>query len=233
MRFHKWGMVNRFEYICFLGNFTGENPLLTCCGATEHLWDRYGVEHRWMPSKLGCLIVGENPGSEDSEYFYSVPKSYAKDRVVVRRSLLRGLYKENLIDHPTLDGFRDAGFLFDHAIRCPLLSKDVNAERGPAKDYRSVRVKTVDHLVPLLSKASVVWVMGNIARNAMANATSEFPKENNKISEAPYPGMVKKAPRFFLSAYLSRWNQGDVPKICTAFSQFAKKHKIIFTTSSY
>ena len=144
----------------------------------------------------------------------------------------RGLHQEKLIRQPTLDAFRDAGFLFDHSIRCPLSSEEVKTERRAAILYRSVRAKNFAHLVPLLSRASTVWVMGYIARNAIANATIEFPKENHKISKSPYPGMVENASRFFLSAYFSRWNQRDVPRICAAFSQFAKTNKIFENTFS-
>jgi hypothetical protein len=166
--------------------------VLTCCGAAAHPWDQYEVENRWLPLTVRCLIVGENPGAVDSEYFYAVPKSYARDRVIVRRCLLHGLHREKLILEATLEAFRDAGFLFDHGIRCPLSRNEVKTEQRAAKLYRSRRVGCAPHLVPLLSQSSTVWVMGHIASNAVANATETsptdiFPKEQRLISKAPYP----------------------------------------------
>lgn len=83
-----------------------------CCSAVKHPWDEHEVERRWLPRALRCLIIGENPGDTTSEYFYQPPASYASDAVVVRRALLRGLHHHGLIPEPTLEGFRDAGFLF-------------------------------------------------------------------------------------------------------------------------
>ena len=205
--------------------------MLTCCGAATHPWDQYEVENRWLPLTIRCLIVGENPGAVDSEYFYSVPKSYATDRVIVRRCLLRGLYCEKLISDATLEAFRDAGFLFDHGIRCPLSHNEVKTEHRAAKLYRSLRVGRAPHLVPLLSQSSTVWVMGHIASNAVANATETspadiFPKEQRLISKAPYPCELAPGSRFFLSAYLTRWNQRDAPKICEAVARFARSRGV-------
>ena len=103
-----------------------------CCGAEKHEWDRLEVERRWLPARLQCLVIGENPGDTTSEYFYERPPSYASDGVVVRRALLAGLRHEGLIADATLEGFREAGFLFDHAIRCQLPSEVVAAERMQA-----------------------------------------------------------------------------------------------------
>ena len=33
----------------------------------------YDVPNRWKPQRVRCLIVGENPGEQDSMYFYDVP----------------------------------------------------------------------------------------------------------------------------------------------------------------
>lgn len=200
--------------------------MLSCCGAAAHPWDQYEVEKRWLPRTVRCLIVGENPGALDSEYFYMVPTNYASDRVIVRRCLLRGLYYEKLIHEPTLDAFCDAGFLFDHGIRCPLPRNEVEIEHRAAKLYKSRRIGSASHLVPLLTQSSTVWVMGHIASNAVATATEIstadiFPKEQRLISKAPYPCELAPGSRFFLSEYFSRWNQRDAQRICEAFARFA------------
>lgn len=92
--------------------------MLPCCKAEKHGWERFDVERSWLPAMLRCLIVGENPGGLSAEYFYERPASYESDKVDVRKGLLRGLREQHLIGEPTLEGFRDAGFLFDHATRC-------------------------------------------------------------------------------------------------------------------
>lgn len=104
----------------------------TCCGAEKHGWDRQEVERRWLPTTLRCFVVGENPGDTTSEYFYERPASYAADEVTVRRALLRGLHEQGLIAEATLEGFQEAGFLFDHAIRCqlPPTGRHVRAREG-------------------------------------------------------------------------------------------------------
>lgn len=201
--------------------------MLSCCGATEHAWDRYEVEHHWIPRVLRCLIIGENPGGNSSEYFYARPTSYTNDPVVVRRSLLRGLHNHGFIPEATLEGFKDAGFLFDHAIRCQLASAIVGRERQRAMRYRSRRVEDASHLRPLVAKATVVWVMGHLASNAVANATAEFAKERRKISEPPHPAAIGPCSRFFLSEYFTWRNEGDTPGICAAFARFASG-KVLF-----
>ena len=201
--------------------------MLACCGAASHSWDQYQVEHLWLPRRLRCLIIGENPGSEASEYFYAVPKSYVKDAVVVRRCLLRGLHAQKLIREATLEGFRDAGFLFDHAIRCPLPSSVVEDERRAARRYASTRVMNPTHLCPWLSQATAVWVMGHLASNAVANATVEFPKKRRRISMHPYPGEISPRSKFFLSEYFTWRNEKKTPEICQVFTRFARE-RVIF-----
>ncbi len=145
-----------------------------CCGV-EHQWERHEVERNWLPSTLRCVVVGENPGDTTSQYFYERPADYRSDEVAVRRALLRGLHQHRLIHEATLDGFKQAGFLFDHAIRCQLPSAAVTSERQKAMRYASPRVKHACHLRPWLAQARVVWVMGHLASNGVANATTEFP----------------------------------------------------------
>jgi len=115
-----------------------------------------------MPNSLRCLIVGENPGDVTSEYFYEPPAHPKRDRVRVRRELLEGLQKVGLIAEPTLEAFRDAGFLFDHGIRCPLPSATVSQERRKATRYASERAAHALHLIPWLKQARFVWVMGHV-----------------------------------------------------------------------
>src|SRR5262249_42405750 len=123
--------------------------MLVCCGALEHPWDTYNVEKDWMPATIRCLVVGENPGSTTSEYFYNPPSDYERDRAVVRKGLLHGLHAVGLLSVATLEGFRDAGFLFDHGIRCPLPRDIVKREHRLSKRYASTRVGSAMHLLPL------------------------------------------------------------------------------------
>jgi hypothetical protein len=175
-----------------------------------------------MPKPLRCLIVGENPGDVTSEYFYEPPADPKNDRVRVRRELLDGLHDVGLIAGPTLEAFRDAGFLFDHAIRCPLPSSSVDQERLKANRYASERVANPAHLVPSLTQARIIWVMGHVASNAVANATSDFPKEKRKISQPPFPGPITPDSRFFVSEYFHRFNKKETPGIFAAFARFAR-----------
>lgn len=200
--------------------------MLACCGAEKHEWDRWEVERRWLPATLRCFVVGENPGDTTSEYFYERPASYTSDKVAVRRALLRGLHEQGLIAEATLEGFQQAGFLFDHAIRCQLSSEVVASEREKAKRYASRRVEKADHLRSWLVQARVVWVMGHLASNAVANVTPEFPRQKRKISMSPYPGEIGHDSRFFLSEYLSWRTQAKASAFAQAFERFAQKRSV-------
>jgi len=201
--------------------------VLACCDAEIHEWDRWEVERQWLPSILRCFIVGENPGDRTSEYFYNPPASYALDRVVVRRALLDGLYRRGLIVEPTLEGFREAGFLFDHAIRCQLSSEAVKSERQKATRYASPCVGNADHLRPWLAKAHVVWVMGHLASNAVAKiCPTEFPEQKRKISRRPFPCEVARNSKFFLSEYLSWRTKDSASTFAEAFKRFARERDI-------
>ncbi len=197
---------------------------MPCCNHT-HPFDSYRVAQQWHPSKIRCLIIGENPGSENSQYFYAPPRSYEDDLVKIRRGLLRNLFKEDLLLKPTLEGFRDAGFLFDHAIRCPLPPEAVAKERSAARRVKAKSVQNPEHLRAILDHAPIVWVMGHLACNAVANLTDAFPRQKRKISRHPYPGEDRLGSRFFVSAYLTRWNPEQWPSICSAFVQFAKNRQ--------
>jgi hypothetical protein len=198
------------------------NQMPRCCDAPSHPCDHFDVERRWMPKTVRCLIVGENPGDVDSEYFYEPPADPKRDRVRVRRELLEGLTQVGLIAEPTLEAFRDAGFLFDHGIRCPLPSSVVKEERLKAQRYASERTAATAHLGPLLKQAPLVWVMGHVASNAVVNATPDFPKERRKISKPPYPGPAAPGARFFVSEYFHRFNKRETPAIFQAFAEFAR-----------
>lgn len=197
-----------------------------CCGAEKHEWNRLEVERRWLPPTLRCFIVGESPGNTTSEYFYERPASYAQDEVGVRRALLRGLHQQGLIAEATLDGFQEAGFLFDHAIRCQLSSMVVSSERQKAMRYTSRRVGNADHLCMWLAQSCVVWVMGHLASNAVANASAEFPKQRRKISLPPYPGEIARDSRFFVSEYLSWRTEAEASAFAKAFKRFAQERSV-------
>ncbi len=200
--------------------------MLACCGAQKHEWDRLEVERRWLPLTLRCFVVGENPGDTTSEYFYEGPPSYASDEVAVRRALLAGLHQQGLIAEATLESFQEAGFLFDHAIRCRLPSKVVKFERQKATRYASRRVENADHLRPWLAQARVVWVMGHLASNAVANATAEFPRQRRKISMPPYPAEIAPGSRFFVSAYLSWRTEAAASAFAESFKRFARERGV-------
>lgn len=201
--------------------------MFACCTAPMHQWEEHEVERRWLPATLKCFIVGENPGDTTSQYFYEKPSSYNSDGVVVRRALLRGLQQHGLVQEATLESFRDAGFLFDHAIRCQLSSSLVSAERQKATRYASPRVENPIHLGPWLSQAVVVWVMGHLASNAVANVTMEFPRQRRKISMPPFPAEVGPSSRLFLSEYITWRNETRVPDLCEAFKRFSRGRGVL------
>jgi len=132
--------------------------------------------------------------------------------------MLQGLYRHRIITEKSLDAFRDKGFLFDHAVRC--LDLD-NAKEGKlAETYKSPRAAAATHLVPFLQGESPVWVMGRIARNAVATFCPELPKDTLKISKPPYPCRVAEAPRFFVSRYLLNANDATLFEIFTRLHHF-------------
>jgi hypothetical protein len=104
--------------------------------------DRYEVRRLWVPRPLRCLVVGEGPGFRNtSPYFYQQhphlgePK---KDPVEVRGYLLDALHAQGLVRAPTLEAFRDGGFLFDHALRAPTVipANDRTLGRGRRRRVR-------------------------------------------------------------------------------------------------
>src|SRR5262245_57914215 len=107
---------------------------LSCCTDEIHQWDRFLVESEWLPARLRCFIVGENPGSSKTPYFYEAEKA-----VPVRTILLRELHEIRILAEPTFAAFRSAGFLFDHGIRCRLRKEEIREERRLARQYNSDR----------------------------------------------------------------------------------------------
>jgi len=188
---------------------------MPCCRDHAHAWDEFRVATDWLPDRLRCLIVGENPGSSSTAYFYDAAR-----RVAVRTILLRELHGAGIVAAPTLDAFRAAGFLFDHGIRCRLADDDVATQRRLARDYSSIRANAATHLTPFVRDASQVWVMGYVARNAVAATRSEFPRDTRDISRCPYPMQLPDAPRFFVSRYLTRAPREEVATIFRKFMQF-------------
>ncbi len=192
---------------------------MNCCSG-PHPWDLYKVRTNWFPSKLRCLIIGENPGySVNSSYFYQ-PQNSGYDPVTIRRNLLFGLYKVDLIGAQTLQEFQQAGFLFDHAIRCYLSAATIEKERRLATRYKSPRAAAAIHLEPAIKTAPAVWVMGYIARNAVASICSTFPRNQAPIAKSPYPCQIPGAPKFFVSRYLSHLGEKEVLDICKSFAVF-------------
>jgi hypothetical protein len=66
----------------------------------------------------------------------------------------------------------------------------------------------------------VIWVMGYVARNAVASVWPEFPRDTCEISCHPYPGQAPGAPRFFVSRYLTRAPRKEVDAIFREFCAF-------------
>jgi len=188
---------------------------MTCCGERQHAWDRFRVEEQWAPGDLRCFVVGENPGDLESAYFYDPTRA-----VSVRTIVLRELHALGQISAPNLAAFRSGGFLFDHGIRCHLSDDEVKAEARLARRYASPRCADAKHLPPLVARATAVWVMGYIARNAVAAAYSEFPRDQRKISREPYPRQVPGAPRFFVSRYVTRAPRNQVAEIFAGLDSF-------------
>ena len=188
--------------------------VLPCC-AQEHPWESFSVNSDWSPTVLRCMVIGESPGEDAAKYFYN-----QRRRVAVRTIMLRELYRHRLLIEPTLPSFRKAGFLFDHAIRCLLPSDTIHREAILAARYMSPRAAAATHLTPFLCQESPVWVMGRIARNAVAVLQREFPRDRSEIAKPPYPRKVPDAPRFFVSRYLLHASRAEVAEIFSGLHRF-------------
>ena len=184
-----------------------------CC-QTAHPFDTFQVTERWWPKHERFLIIGESPGGRGSPYFYDLAHA-----VRIRRNLLLGLESCGLIPSQSLEAFKESGFLFDHAIRCPLPVTEVKYEWRRARGYSSFRTATANHLHPALSSFQIVWAMGYLARNAVACADISFPRERRGL-DAPY--VVEGVRRYFVSRYLLHISDGKIITICEAFKAFCK-----------
>lgn len=135
--------------------------------------------------------------------------------------MLRELHRHGLLTEPTLVAFRQAGFLFDHAIRCLLSTDIIQHEASLANRYESPRAATATHLGPFLGLESPVWVMGRIARNAVGILRREFPRDTSEISKPPNPRWLPEAPRFFVTRYLLHAARAEVAQI------FVRLHPVL------
>lgn len=188
----------------------------SCCNRKEHPWDTFSVATEWLPPALRCLVIGESPGENPAKYFYN-----QRRRVAVRTIMLRELHRHGLLDEPSLPAFRRAGFLFDHAIRCLLPRDVIQHEANLANRYESPRARAATHLSGFLGQTSAVWVMGRIARNAVAVLCSDFPRDTSEISKPPYPQRLSDASRFFVSRYLLHASSLEAAQI------FARLHPLL------
>src|SRR2546426_596486 len=96
----------------------------------------------------------------------------------------------------------------------------VTTQRRLARSYSSPWANGCTHLTPLIRGASAVWVMGYVARNAVAAAWSDFPRETGDIARCPYPRQIAEAPNFFVSRYLTRAPHDQVGAVFREFVPF-------------
>jgi hypothetical protein len=101
----------------------------------------------------------------------------------------------------------------------------IRHERSLADRYESPRAQAANHLKGCLDRAAAVWVMGRIARNAVAARCTEFPRDTSEISKPPYPRRLPDAPRFFVSRYLLHAPSSEVPTIFARFHRFLRSRK--------
>ncbi len=170
------------------------SPVEPCCDL-EHPFDSRHVQSRWWPAPVKCLIIGENPGKPTSAYISDAIHA-GTDPVGVRRLLLPALVDANLIVAPTLDAFKAAGFVFDHGVRCQLPTRVVTSERAKARELRPSIADAAGHLRDTARLAHTVWVMGTIARAAVA---SQFPALD--FSPKPLDPPYTVGSKFFVSQY--------------------------------
>jgi hypothetical protein len=188
-----------------------------CCGS-EHPYDSRHVRASWYPSSIKCLVIGENPGVPGSPYFYDPIPKYGADPVEVRRYLLPALVRVHLMESPTLEAFREAGFLFDHAIRCQLDQAVTKVEWKLAKEFQSDRAHQAAHLKPIIDQAVKVWIMGHVARDAVTHlCTSPAMIKRFKKLTPPYV----ENPKMFVSAYFTRFmKERQVDEVLERFKEF-------------
>lgn len=184
----------------------------TCCYAS-HLFDTLRVYDRWSPSRKRCLIIGESPGAPDRLHFYDGMPTKGHDPVAIRWRLLGAMVKAGILAQPTLENFKANGFFFDHAVRCQIPMKMVQRDWRPASRYRSTLVATQHHLGSLLPQYERVWVMGYLARAAVADL-GFIQRVPRKITPAYQEG------RFFISPYVRHYKGYGPSDILAAFRAF-------------
>ncbi len=105
--------------------------------------------------------------------------------VGVRRLLLPALVEAHLTVGATLAAFKSAGFVFDHGVRCQLPMNVVRRERAKARDLRPSIADAAVHLHDAVDAAPKVWVMGAIARAALASQLPHLPFSVKRL-DPPY-----------------------------------------------
>jgi hypothetical protein len=163
-----------------------------------------------------CLIIGESPGAPGSLHFYDPIPAKGRDPIAVRRRLLGQMVNAGILAEPILEDFKANGFFFDHAIRCQIPMHIIKRDRPSAAGYRSSLVPSQQHLGLLIPQYERVWVMGYLARAAVANLgfISQTPR---KITPAYQEG------RFFISPYVRPYKGYGPPQILTAFRAFLSR----------
>jgi hypothetical protein len=185
-----------------------------CCDAI-HSFDACHVAEDWWPSQLKYLIVGETP-SHSSPYFYARLPDQRRDPVRVRRNLLDGLVRSGHIAAPTLPAFKEAGFLFDHAIRCRLSKSETKKEWRKARQFRSDRAHAAHHLAPVLAAVTKVWIMGWLALDAVAHLSS-LCAGDIRAGVVPTRALDGK---FFVSRYLLHIGDKGIDEIIARWRDF-------------
>ncbi|MBI4635822.1 MAG: hypothetical protein HY727_05680 [Candidatus Rokubacteria bacterium] len=186
-----------------------------CCGRV-HPFDERHVERDWWPSTLRLLIVGETP-SPNSAYFYDPIPEHGPDSVGVRRNLLGGLAQRSLIAAPSLAAFKEAGLLFDHAVRCRLSKAETKRERRRARHLASERAHRGYHLSRALREAGKVWIMGWLALDAVARARGLGALPSVSVGVNPPRAITEK---FFVSRYLLHASRAEMADILDRFRAF-------------
>jgi hypothetical protein len=74
-----------------------------------------------------------------------------------------------ILAQPTLEDFKANGFFFDHAVRCQIPMHIIKRDRPAAAHYRSNLVPSQQHLGLLIPQYERLWLMGYLARAAVAN----------------------------------------------------------------
>jgi len=158
-----------------------------------------------LPTGCSVLVAAEadvpnhrgEPGSSGSRLFLRPnTERYSRSRGC-EGNLLAGLSEAGLLAAPTLEAFREAGFAFDHAIRCQLPMRVISVERDLATVYESAKAEVADHLKPLIDAAPTpkVLAMAYLARNAVVMPYANVPRDRGSITNEPFPGRLPECPR--------------------------------------